>query len=68
MAEYFGVARPTHPRPLHNAISTRNEGSACLGGYRHKNGISTSVAATLRPPERDKVTVSPIVQLREIKA
>src|SRR5210317_1227048 len=34
MAEYFGVVRPTHPRPLHNAISTRNEGSACRGAGR----------------------------------
>ena len=34
MAEYFGVVRPTHPRPLHNAISTQNEGSACRGAGR----------------------------------
>ena len=41
MAEYFGVARPTHPRPLHNAISTRNEGSACPGGRQAQPGVAT---------------------------
>ena len=41
MAEYFGVARPTHPRPLHNAISTRNEGSTCPGGRQAQPGVAT---------------------------
>ena len=41
MAEYFGVARPTHPRPLHNAISTTKRGQRLPGGRQAQPGVAT---------------------------